>query len=465
MDHPTDGRVHLVLVPGFAGFDALGQLEYYAGVTPLFRTWQGTRPGAARRAVLHYFDNLPTAGVATRAARLQRYLATRFARGELAPGDTLGLVGHSTGGLDIRRAVLELEADSRRGQRIAVDGAAGASVTVDPADLLALLRRVVFLSVPQRGTNLADWVQAYRTQREVLVTELRASVLAAQVAVIDRAQAWVAARAARTSDADLLLAVQDALAEIDERALRPGERTPAAVAAAQQAFSELSLWLRHIATDFSAIDDLAVSAPPQRPSPARDASPPRRASPAQVDPGERAAELELWARLGVQTRSYATVGPRPFAFEPGAAAPRWSLLKPTTYPALTPQTPDARGMDFVYRACYRACAGGPFAPDGGGAQAVATSLGTRQARAIEVWDNDGIVNTASMLWPDGDRTLLVEGDHGDIIGHHRLVRATQPSPRAYHTYDLLRSAPKVEAERFSATFEQVWRGVFEFAAS
>ena len=27
-------RLHVVLVPGFAGFDALGQLEYGAGVTP-----------------------------------------------------------------------------------------------------------------------------------------------------------------------------------------------------------------------------------------------------------------------------------------------------------------------------------------------------------------------------------------------------------------------------------------------
>lgn len=30
-------RLHIVLAPGFAGFDALGQLEYYAGLTPHFR--------------------------------------------------------------------------------------------------------------------------------------------------------------------------------------------------------------------------------------------------------------------------------------------------------------------------------------------------------------------------------------------------------------------------------------------
>jgi len=32
----VSSRRHIILVPGFAGFDALGQLEYYAGVTPLF---------------------------------------------------------------------------------------------------------------------------------------------------------------------------------------------------------------------------------------------------------------------------------------------------------------------------------------------------------------------------------------------------------------------------------------------
>jgi len=85
-----------VLVPGFAGFDALGQLEYYAGITPLFQK----QP--FRNEVLHYFDNLPTAAVVTRAARLRGYLAKRIARGEIARGDDVILVGHSTGGLDIR---------------------------------------------------------------------------------------------------------------------------------------------------------------------------------------------------------------------------------------------------------------------------------------------------------------------------------------------------------------------------
>src|SRR5208282_6270532 len=94
------GRVHIVLAPGFAGFDALGQLEYYAGVTPQFHRWKKLAGNGRTEVDIHYFDNFPTAGVHTRAGRLRRYLVKRMARGEFLPGDAIVLVGHSTGGLD-----------------------------------------------------------------------------------------------------------------------------------------------------------------------------------------------------------------------------------------------------------------------------------------------------------------------------------------------------------------------------
>ena len=83
------GRVHIVLIPGFVGFDALGQLEYYAGVTPQYQLWKKSRGNNHGAIALHYFDNFPTAAVRTRAARLRNYLATRFARGEFVPGDSI----------------------------------------------------------------------------------------------------------------------------------------------------------------------------------------------------------------------------------------------------------------------------------------------------------------------------------------------------------------------------------------
>ena len=73
------GRVHMVLIPGFGGFDALGNVEYYSGITRQFQIHDD------KSAVLHYFDNLPTAAVVTRAARLRAFLAKRIARGEILP--------------------------------------------------------------------------------------------------------------------------------------------------------------------------------------------------------------------------------------------------------------------------------------------------------------------------------------------------------------------------------------------
>jgi hypothetical protein len=66
-----------------------------------------------------------------------------------------------------------------------------------------------------------------------------------------------------------------------------------------------------------------------------------------------------------------------------------------------------------------------------------------------------------MLWPNAEQTLLVQGDHGDIIGHYWLVRATQPSLRKHHTYDLLGSASGFDA----ATMKAVWTDIFDFCAA
>ena len=74
------------------------------------------------------------------------------------------------------------------------------------------------------------------------------------------------------------------------------------------------------------------------------------------------------------------------------------------------------------------------------------------------WDNDGIVNAASMLWPDGLDTRLVHADHGDIIGHFALLPAKDGTERQYHTYDLLGSASQFD----QPAFEKVWTDVFAF---
>lgn len=410
-------RHHVVLIPGFAGFDALGQLEYYGGVTALFAGLSG--------AVLHYFDNFPTAAVSTRAERLRSYLARRIARGEIAPGDEIALVGHSTGGLDIRALLWNLRL---RGPAMAVDGGAA----VPPSRILEAVRRVVFLSVPHWGTNIADWVRSYPVWREIVVAELRASLAGSQMPFVDRVAPGASALAARWMRAGLFRAVADCLREADPRS---GHPTLSRLAEAHEAAAQLDLYLRHIATDFSAIDDLTAR-------PAGD-----RFSPAHYTPRQRNDEARFWDAERIAVRSYATVGPRLYDFEPGKPAPVWDLSKPWTGWGIL--RPDRR-HDIVYRACYRACAGGPFtAPTGNAA------LGS-----LESWDNDGIVNTASMVWPFGAHTL-VEADHMDIVGHFENAPAPPGGGRRYRSYDLLGSAAAFDENRFRA----LWREILIWAAN
>jgi hypothetical protein len=129
----TGSRAHLVLVPGFGGFDVLGPLAYFRNVVATVRK--------TGRLTVHTFQNLPTAGVETRARALHTYLAQCVDTGEVRTGDEIHLVGHSTGGLDARRLLSELDAGG----------------LTHAALLRAAIRSVQFLSTPHRGSNLA-WI-------------------------------------------------------------------------------------------------------------------------------------------------------------------------------------------------------------------------------------------------------------------------------------------------------------------
>ena len=438
-------RLHIVLIPGFAGFDALGQLDYYAGVTAQFRRWQFGGTGR-RHVVLHYFDNFPTAAVVTRARRLRQYLAKRIARREILPEDSLALVGHSTGGLDIRRLLWDLGASPD--QKLPIDGAE----IVQTGQILALVDRVIFMSTPQWGTNIAAWVRENVLGRALVVAQLRTAVAASQVPLLNMVQDWISSSAASILDVDLLHAVQDALREAESGT----SDDPMRVAMAQEAASELELWLRHMASDYRVIDDLS---PPgnTRMGDADTGS----TSPAHFTPALRVLEMAKWEEYGIRTRSYATVSRRPFRFETGRAAPPWELLKPWTWPDCTESTSESAGTSLVYRYCYRACAGGPFTYPESDSVPMPTPFGNAERRTIESWDNDGIVNTASMLWPAREQTLLVECDHEDIVGHYERVEACNGTGRKYRAYDLLESASGFG----EAMFASVWNDIFDFCVS
>jgi hypothetical protein len=146
-------------------------------------------------------------------------------------------------------------------------------------------------------------------------------------------------------------------------------------------------------------------------------------------------------------------------------------LKPWTYPEFIKDDALAAGTDIAYRTGYRACAGGPFNQRVSFEAPMPKFLIASQQEEIEswngggqieLWDNDGIVNTASMLWPpDAENTVLVVADHMDIVGHYKLAEAAPGSARRYRAYDLLGSASGF-ADR---GFQQVWHDVFDYCAS
>jgi hypothetical protein len=77
--------------------------------------------------------------------------------------------------------------------------------------------------------------------------------------------------------------------------------------------------------------------------------------------------------------------------------------------------------------------------------------------ALEVWDNDGVVNTLSMLWPTGEN-VLVPADHMDIVGQYKAIEAERGGGRKYRTYDLLKS----ESGFSDKMFKDVWNEIFAF---
>jgi len=404
-------RAHIVLVPGFAGFDALGQIQYYAGTTDVFREWLAS--SSSQNAVLHYFDNLPSGAVKTRAKRLRKFLAKRVTRNEFQPGDSIALVGHSTGGLDIRQLIADLQTDPS--EPLYVDGHAKAQTEapsiastrspITAGELLAQIKRVVFLSTPHHGSNLPDNIARYPLLARLALRLGRLGVSLARV--LPRFAIETAGDLVRL---DSLLAMLDALREADARNFK-GDRD--ATADALEAHAQLSLFLDHMVSDFAVIEDLLT----------------RR----RFDEGP-------WPS-SITTRSYASV-------------------------SHTPSRKDARGTtDALYRTFHFLATRGAFK----GAAPVAEWLSTHALGDIAIDDvaSDGVVNTRSMFWEHGGPTKLVAADHGDIIGHYRLANVApgkdgQPPPgRRHDGYDFFRSGTKFS----EATFRQLWQEIFAFCAA
>ncbi|HEX8822828.1 MAG TPA: hypothetical protein VF794_23075 [Archangium sp.] len=390
---------HLVLVPGFGGFDALGTLRYYEGVTGVLERCQSL--------VLHYFPNLPMASVSTRAEQLLTFLDERWRRREIRPGDEIHLVGHSTGGLDIRQLLLrywELEASPHKGREAAT------------LAVLGHLRSVQFLSVPQRGTNLAAKANqpllrslVYRPLLRLAYESVR-GLRERGTSGSSRLIRGLLLRDKRQESANWIDAFLDTLEGCHARTGGPYQG-----ALARAAYFDLLRWLLHMASDSSALGDL---------SPLR----PRGVPPSPAHEDDPTHEQRFLEEHGIRYASIVTVA-RP---KPG----RWFDLFNRIH-ALTADAPVPR-----------------LGPPG----AVRELMEPKTSRMLTPADNDGLVNTVSQVWPEPSSCFLVEADHGDVIGHFQSDVADD-THGAFRRYDLLTSSSGFDQPAFDA----LWYRIAAFA--
>jgi len=137
------------LVPGFLGFVNLGRITYFGHVR---RVLDERLTALGLSARIHIVRTPPTASLPTRAARLAETIDKTAHRGA-----ALHLVGHSSGGLDVRLLT-----------------APGALLptAVDVERLAARVRTVVTISTPHHGTPLASFFATLRGQQLLQILSL-----------------------------------------------------------------------------------------------------------------------------------------------------------------------------------------------------------------------------------------------------------------------------------------------------
>jgi triacylglycerol lipase len=137
------------LVPGFFGFANVGQLSYFGHVRRIV-TRLFTERGIDTS--IHIVQTPPTASLPCRAARVVETIAKTARRGR-----PIHLIGHSSGGLDVRL--------------LAAPGVA-LPTAVNVEQLAARVRSVVTVSTPHHGTPIASFFTTLRGQKLLQVVSL-----------------------------------------------------------------------------------------------------------------------------------------------------------------------------------------------------------------------------------------------------------------------------------------------------
>ena len=141
------------LVPGFLGFDVVGEAPYFVDVPAALAA---SPPLADRELAVHPVGIEPAGSLARRAACVAEQVARTH-----RPGATVHFVGHSTGGLDVR---LLLSPGSGVERRLAHDLRPACEAAV------AATRSAISLATPHLGTPAADVFQ--RAGGDVLLRAL-----------------------------------------------------------------------------------------------------------------------------------------------------------------------------------------------------------------------------------------------------------------------------------------------------
>ena len=395
---------HIILVPGFGGFDALGSLRYYHGVTEVLAA-------SAHQGVVHYFSNMPTASVLTRAQMLQEWLCKLRERRAIGPNDELHLIGHSTGGLDLRQLLINLREKP-------VGDATGM-----PA-LIRQIQTVQFISTPHRGTALAHRLGG--TPSRIFASRLLLRVLYEGAHGLRGVGLWGLGRGLKRGlkllphdrrTSNWIDAVVDTLVGCYSKA---GDLESAE---ARGTYSELLRWLLHMASDFSAITDL-------------DPMPSHVARPSPAHASESSIEKEL-----------------AFIKNRGLGAPDTSPIRVRSI--VTRASLDEKAERTLFTFLHGLTADASLRP-------LQKTFKIRKLQDDGKWhtltppENDGLVNSVSQVWPDADHSRLVPGDHADVIGHFRSSNSNKPD--AFHQYDLLNAPSGFTVQRF----QELWKDIVAF---
>lgn len=171
-----DRRLDVYLVPGFLGFVSLGRITYFGH---LQRDLGRRLAALGFDARIHIVRTPPTASLPTRAARLAETIAGTAGR---AP---LHLIGHSSGGLDVRL--------------LTAPGVA-LPTSVDVKRLADRVRSVVTMSTPHHGTPLASFFTTLRGQQLLQILSLNTIYVLHFGHLPIAALLWMGARVLRFGD-------------------------------------------------------------------------------------------------------------------------------------------------------------------------------------------------------------------------------------------------------------------------